>query len=517
MAVDIQNLEAELQKYYIYMNPAERAEVDQLFPTLAGTAFPLVQKRQSVLLAACGFPCEPAGEHAFSGTPIPMYRPTGERRPAVASVIGYGGAAYGGKSYGMLQLARTAGQLWPGVQVAYFRRTYPELDGPGAAIQKSYEVFNQVAGDREGGKEWYWDNGSTFFFRHCQNEQDVYTYQSQQIDIALFDEATHFTWAIIDYLLTRNRASGGVQELGFLPFAVLSSNPGNVGHVWYSQLFDVEEKQGPHEQVKQVRNPNSRQTRTYFIPAFLEDNEIGVAQDPEYESRLEEREPSIYRALRKGDWTIFAGQAFPLWIKDRIACAPFDLSDDDHSHWPKWRAIDYGYDHPFICGWFTADPRTERVYIYRAVMKSGLTDTEQAKLVKEMTPVSEHISWTYAGHDMWKTKNMKGRTTTTADEYRDEGIPLTKADIDRQSGKRKIDRKLADQADGRPGIQVFEPFFYVFQCMTSLIRDKSGKEDVEKVDGDDPYDMARYGLTDTRVAKSEGKKKVHPASGVKGI
>ena len=46
---------------------------------------------------------------------------------------------------------------------------------------------------------------------------------------------------------------------------------------------------------------------------------------------------------------------------------------------------------------------------------------------------------------------------TSIDEYREEGIGLTRADDDRLNGKRKIDRLLADMPDGLPGIQVFEP------------------------------------------------------------
>lgn len=480
-------------------------------PTVA-KPLPLVQRRQSVLLEACGFACGEAGEQEFNGQRVPMWRPTGEWKPAVADVIGYGGAAFGGKSYGMLILARAAAELLPGAQIAYFRRMYTELDGPGAAIQKSYEVFGDVAQDREGGKEWTWANGSSFFFRHCQNQQDVYNYQSQQIDILLADEATHFTWFIIDYLLTRNRSN--VDIAGFKPFALLSSNPGNVGHVWYSQLFDVEKKQGEHEQVKRTQNPNGKFSQTYFIPAFLEDNQIGVARDPGYEGRLMERDPEVARALRHGDWSVFAGQAFPAWTRERVACKPFEIPE----HWPKWRALDYGFVHPFTAGWFATDPQTNRVYVYRAVLKSELTDTEQARLMKGMTPTDEVINHTYASPDMWARKTKGTKVFTSVDEYRDEGVLLTRADDSRLSGKRKVDRLLMDALDGKPMVQVFEPYYEVFRCMESLVRDDGNPEDVKKVDGDDPYDMLRYGLTN--LNQPENKKPTaakHPLEGNSAI
>lgn len=474
------------------------------------------------MLEACGFPCVSVGQKEFNGKMVEMWQPTGERKQAKAGLIGFGGAAFGGKSFGILILALVAAILWPGIQIAYFRRTYPELDGPGASIQKAYGVFGGWARDTDGGKEWQFPNGSLFFFRHCQNENDVYSYQSQQIDLLLLDESTHFTWFQVDYLLTRNRASGEIKIPGFKPFAVLPSNPGNIGHAWYSQVFDVNGQNAkpprPHETVKQVMNPNGKNATVYFIPAFLEDNVIGVSADPEYESRLMERNAEVARALRKGDWTLFAGQAFTTWQKERIACKPFEIPD----HWPKWRAMDYGFTHPMTAAWFTINPQTKRVYVYRAVLSSNLSDTDQADMINLMTPPNEKITVTYASPDMWakSAKKIGGKILTSVDEFKDRGIILTRADDDRINGKRKIDRLLFDAMDGKPMIQVFDPYYEVFLCMETLVREDvmKGKnpEDVKKVDGDDAYDLLRYGLTNMKQPENKPKSgsNNHPGRGM---
>lgn len=490
-------------------------------------SFPLVQARQAKLLEACGFRCEPAGEKEFNGAKVAMHRPTGEWRSPVAKFIGYGGAAYGGKSYGMLVLAWLLMEFFPGIQIAYFRRTYSQLDGPGSAMQKAYGIFGGVATDREGGKEWSRPNGSTFYFRHCQHESDVYDYQSQQIDVLLIDEATHFSWFIIDYLLTRNRASGEVRVPGFTPFAVLCSNPGNIGHAWYSQVFDMENKHGKHETVKSVMNPNGKTANVYFLPALLEDNKIGTSLDPDYENQLMQRNAEIARALRWGDWSIFAGQAFPTWTKERVACKPFEIP----AHWAKWRAMDYGFIHPAVMGWFTVNPKSGRVFIYRAVAVSNLSDEQQAELMNSMSPPEERYTVNYASPDMWASsaKKTKGKILTSVDEFKEKDILLTRADNDRVNGVRKIDRLLFDGPDdeyakgGRPLIQVFENYYDVFKCMETLVREdaQQGKnpEDVKKVDGDDPFDMLKYGLTNMKQPEKKDKSKFSkpPTAGVRSL
>lgn len=490
--------------------------------------FPLVQAKQARLLEACGFPCVPAGDHEFYGQMLPMWRATGERQAAKTSMIGYGGAAYGGKSYGVLTMINIASQLWPGCQSVFYRRTYSELGGAGAIIPKAKGIFAETAKDRDGGKEWNFPNGSNFYLRHCQHESDVYSYQGSQPDILIFDEATSFTWFIVDYLQTRNRASGEIKAQGFRPFCVLLTNPGNIGHRWYSQLFDMEKKAGDHNTVKEVMNMNGQREKVYFIPAFLEDNGIGNAADPEYESRLMKRSQTVAKALRYGDWSIFAGQRFPTWIKERMTCKPFPLP----SHWAKWRALDYGYKHPLVVGWAAKDPTTGRLYIYRAREAQELYDAAQAEMIGDLTPPDERITVTFASPDMWaKTAKKSAKVQTSVDEYREHGIILTRADNDRINGIRKIDRLLAEEgADPnqggatKPMLQIFEPDYEVFECMETLVSEDAmmGKnaEDVKKVDGDDAFDMLKYILTNMKQPenKPQGEaRNQHPTRGNKAL
>ncbi len=108
------------------------------------------------------------------------------------------------------------------------------------------------------------------------------------------------------------------------------------------------------------------------------------------------------------------------------------------------------------------------------------------------------MSFTYADPSMWTTKSYKDLLVTTANEYQEEGVVLTRADNDRLSGARKIRSRLAPLPDGKPGLVVFRSCKALIRTMPVLVSDPLRPEDVLKMDGDDPYDTLRYGHSNVR-------------------
>src|SRR5690348_6499225 len=88
------------------------------------------QERQLACLNACGL-SEPFDVNLD-------LRPSGSKgelfHPAVADIVGYGGSAGGGKTDTLLQIGIIAGVKYPKLNVGYFRREFPQLEGPGGAI-----------------------------------------------------------------------------------------------------------------------------------------------------------------------------------------------------------------------------------------------------------------------------------------------------------------------------------------------------------------------------------------------
>ncbi len=422
--------------------------------------------------------------------------------PPLARLIGYGGAAFGGKTdLGVVGVAGLAALAWPGCKIGFFRRTFSELEGADGAIERSLEIFPGLGKYNQGNHTWRFFTGSGLYFNHCQHEKDRTRYQSQAWDILIIDEATHFPWIIVDYLITRNRPTGDFE--GLVPFTLMSTNPGNVGHMWFMDLFDTTKTEGEHKQVKRRLTPNDAYEQTIFLPAFLEDNPIGLERDPEYPDRLEARDPMVARALRYGDWLVFAGQAFPHWSRAKHVVEPFLIPEN----WPLWRGTDYGFAHPSVTYWFAQDPDTGRVVVYREMVQKEQTDRQQARNIDRFTPMDERIWFTYASPDMWARKNVKDFVTTSAEEYAAEGVILTKAINDRLQGKRNIDRALANGSDGKPMLQVFSTCTALIRNMPLLVRDKTHPEDVMKMDGDDPYDALRYGLSNMNLRPTTRKRK----------
>jgi hypothetical protein len=424
----------------------------------------------------------------------------GEPTEPVARVIGYGGAAYGGKSYGMLGVAAIAAQVFPKVQMGYFRRTYPELSGAGGAMFKANEIFYGQGKAKDGGKRWDFETGSQLYFCHCEFERDVFKYQSQDFDIIFFDEATHFTWFQFDYLVhTRNRVSG---DNGIIqPFAIASSNPGGIGHAWYMRLFDLENMPeklalGHYDHPLTVKNDNDQLERVKFIPAFVTDNKIGLDRDPDYPDRLRTSDPDLAEALLNGSWDAFAGQAFADFDRTQHVCKPFDVSGKEYA---RWRSVDAGYVHPFCCLWFAKELSTGRIYVYRELVLSEMSDKDQAELVATYSPAEEYISITYGDPAMWARKNVDGLVMSTSDEFIRSGVPMIRADNNRLLGKKKIHQGFKNLPDGKPGLIFFNNCANLVSIMPKLVRSDSNPEDVQKQDGDDPYDALRYGLTDVRA------------------
>lgn len=336
---------------------------------------------------------------------------------ATAFEVLYGGAAGGGKSYGQMLDALQYSQKYPGSKQIVFRRTYTELEK--SLIRTALEIYpRSIYRYNKSNHTGVFTNGSIIDFAYCDNEDDVYKYQSAEYDVIRFDELTHFTESMYIYLMSRCRGANGY------PKQIKSTtNPGGTGHAWVkSRFIDI----GPPDTVYTVSN-NTR----VFLPAKIHDNYFLMKQDPDYIKRLELLGETEKRALLYGDWDLTEGRFFTEWDRTVHVIEPFDVPSD----WVRYVALDYGLD--MLAAYKIAVDNNNRAYVLEEVYEGkdnggrGLIASEAAERIKELIG-SERIKYIFAPPDLWNRQKDSGKSI--AEIFYENGVRLERVSNDRVAG-----------------------------------------------------------------------------------
>lgn len=288
---------------------------------------------------------------ASSTAAAPLWRPNPDHpdgRPnpqrlayeSDADVLGYGGAAGGGKTALLLGLAATRHK-----RSAIFRRVFPNLRG---VIEESRALLEE--GGRKLGSynemfhRWSLADGRTIEFEACQHEKSKEKQRGRPRDFYGFDEATEFTRSQVEFITAWNRSTDPKQrcrvvltfnpptdESGswvveyFLPWLAYlhpqqftHPRPAAPGELrWYATVDgkEVERPDGaPFDHNGERIQPRSRT----FIPARLDDNPH--LAETGYRSTLQALPEPLRSQLLYGDFTA-KGAANPwqviptAWVK----------------------------------------------------------------------------------------------------------------------------------------------------------------------------------------------------------
>jgi hypothetical protein len=325
-------------------------------------------------------------------------------------------------------------------------------------------------------------NGSTISLNYLDNDNDIYRYQGAEMPIIGVDELTQFPQAWIEYLLTRNRTANPDWPVMF--FA--GTNPGGVGHGWVKTRFI---DPVPPETINTVKLEEGETVTRVFIPAKVDDHPIKKFRD-DYKRKLSAiSDPQLRRALRDGDWDVFAGQVFKEFRRDIHVIDPITIP----AHWQRWRAMDHG-NHNSV-GWFSRDPNLERIYMYREYhIDEYKKISEKAQTIKQLE-AGENISYGLADPSIWASGQGDHATgRSIAELYQDEGVTWMPANNDRMAGLNNVHEHLGIAKDGLPRLQFFSTCVSTIRTLPSLPYDKTKVDDVDTNADDHDYDMLRYGL-----------------------
>lgn len=403
--------------------------------------------------------------------------------------IGIGGARGPGKSHGTFaQTAIDDCQRIPGLKVLYLRKIQKNAKEQFEDLRRS--VLSHVKHEFTNGV-LHFDNSSRMFLGHFRNESDIDQYLGIEYDLIVIEELTTLSKTKYQALLDSNRSS----KPSFRPRIYATFNPGGIGHAWVKALFITPWRK-------------KEETETRFIFGTVEDN---VFNNPEYRKNLEKNVGWRLRAYRYGDWDIAAGQFFSNWQHSRIVKSDLEIMPGSLS----WATLDYGFQHPTVV-YLMSEYDGKIQFIDEFWGQKGLvpenSDAIKAMLERRGVTLAQLKNFV-AGHDVFAKKGNASEKTI-ADEYADNGIRLTRANIDRINGAAFLLKLLGRAAtethpEIEPLIEISDRCVRLIECLPAMQHDPNRPEDVLKVNvdeegngGDDPYDAARYGVMVRKPVKA---------------
>lgn len=270
-----------------------------------------------------------------------------------ADIAIYGGAAGGGKTFGLLldPVRHTANGAFGGV---IFRRTTVQVRNEGGLWDESEALYPPLGGEPiQHTLDWKFPSGANIGFAHLEHDKTVLNYQGAQIPFIGFDELTHFSQKQFWYMVSRNRSMCGVR-----PYIRATCNPDADSWVakfiawWIDQDtgYAIPERSGVirwmvrvGEAIVWADSPDELAHHTMideagaevpippksvtFIAAKLTDNKALMAADPSYQANLLALPRVERERLLGGNWKIraAAGLLFKRSWCQVVDAAPTDL------------------------------------------------------------------------------------------------------------------------------------------------------------------------------------------------
>lgn len=244
-----------------------------------------------------------------------------------ADIAIYGGAAGGGKTFGMLleTLRHVNASKFEGV---IFRRERPQITNPGGIWDESMQIFPMLgANAREGSHlDWNIDDRFNLKFAHMALERNMYDWQGAALDFIGWEELTHFTRKQFFYMLSRLRSTSGIK-----PYVRATCNPDADSWVakfiqwWWDPEsgFPIAERDGvlrwfirqgddlvwadsKEDLIEEYGDAGEFALSVTFIAAKIQDNKILLEKNPEYLARLNALDRVERARLKDGNWKIRA-------------------------------------------------------------------------------------------------------------------------------------------------------------------------------------------------------------------
>lgn len=308
--------------------------------------------------------------------------------------------------------------LYPNSQALMVRKTYKSIKG--SAVVTYEKKILTVPPDHpnsplskyggESPEHYSYPNGSRLTVGGMDNADK---FLSAEFDFIYVNQAEELT--LDDWEKLMGRATG---RAGNAPFTQIMGdcNPGPPQH-WIKQRPSVRLFESRHED-----NP------TLFDPLARD----WTAQGRKSLAILDSLTGVRYKRGRLGLWVAAEGQVYEYDpVLHQIQSMPAGWE-----RWPRYRAIDFGYNNPFVCQWWAESPDSALI-LYRQIYMTGRTVKRHAGQIGALS-AGENVVATICDHD------AEDRAT-----LHENGIMTVPADKRITVGIEKVQERLAKDKRGK--------------------------------------------------------------------
>jgi len=279
---------------------------------------------------------------------------------------------------------------------------------------------------RESVLEAHHANGSVIFFDGLDDKERAEKILGGEYTQIFVNEAVQVNYNVVMLLMTRlsqnvTRLDGEkVQQK-----LILDTNPRHPRH-WLHRV-GVQRVYPDTELLLRDANKWGRIHWTPYDNPHLSE---------EYRATLDALPDVMQRRMRDGLWCDNEGLVYDTFNEDIHV---IDSMPTGWESWSKYRAVDFGYTNPFVCLWACRDG-DGRLYIYKERYLAGVTATEHARAIKQVSGV---FDWTVADHDAGDRA-----------DFETQGIITRRADKRVSTGIQRVQARLQTAGDGKPRLLI---------------------------------------------------------------
>lgn len=320
-------------------------------------------------------------------------------------------------------------------------------------------------------------NGSVIVLGGLDDEERSQKVLGTEYITIFCNEATQMSYEVIGMLRTRmaQKVYDTSKQFVAVNKMILDCNPRHERHwlyVWGVKFKDPSKK--PATLLKDADKHATLHWTPYDNRKYLPEGYIETL----------DALPEIQRQrMLFGRWCGGEGQIFTDFEEGKHVCDPFPIP----ASWSRYRAIDFGFKHPFAFVCVAYDWATDTIYAYKAFEKPGITINDAAQELSDYEQEQRDVyEVTWSDHDAGNRAVLRAN-----------GIETTLAHKDVSNGINSIAQRLkVSHVTGKPRLMVFRDCDILIDQFYSYSWHESNSEVTDKESpikiNDDAMDCLRY-------------------------